>query len=60
MKLSSILIVALMLFTLVSGAEDKEFKDKWSKEIKLEGANNFRKVSDVLYRSAQPDKDGMN
>lgn len=59
MKLSSIFIVSLMLFTLISGAEDKEFKDKWSKEIKLEGAKNFRKVSDVLYRSAQPDKEGM-
>ena len=39
--------------------EDEDFKDKWSKELELNGAKNFRKVSDNLYRSAQPSKEGM-
>ena len=40
--------------------EDKGFKDNWSKIIKdKEGLTNFRKVSDVLYRGAQPTAEGM-
>ena len=48
-----------LLFIFVTSADNKEFKDTWAQEIKLEGAKNFRKVSNVLYRSAQPDKEGM-
>jgi protein tyrosine/serine phosphatase len=40
--------------------EDKDFKEKWSALIKdKEGLTNFRKVSPVLYRGAQPTKEGM-
>ena len=59
MRLSTGSCVIFLLFIFALGADDKEFKDTWSKEIKKEGLKNFRKVSKVLYRSAQPDKQGM-
>lgn len=59
MKLSVFTILFSFLFILTTNAEKKEFKDNWSKEIKAPGISNFRKVSKILYRSAQPDKQGM-
>jgi protein tyrosine phosphatase (PTP) superfamily phosphohydrolase (DUF442 family) len=39
---------------------DDGFKEKWSAIIKeKKGLSNFRKVSDVLYRGAQPNAEGM-
>jgi protein tyrosine/serine phosphatase len=32
---------------------------KWARKLTLEGVENFYKVSDVLYRSAQPTAEGM-
>jgi protein tyrosine phosphatase (PTP) superfamily phosphohydrolase (DUF442 family) len=37
----------------------KERPAKWAKAVKLKGAPNLHKVSDILYRSAQPSKEGM-
>lgn len=59
MKLSTFTILFALFFILSLNSEDKDFKDKWSKEIKAPGLTNFRKVSNVLFRSAQPDKLGM-
>jgi protein tyrosine phosphatase (PTP) superfamily phosphohydrolase (DUF442 family) len=42
-----------------SKEEKKARPDKYAKPIKLEGAPNLHKVSDILYRSAQPSKEGM-
>ena len=39
--------------------EKKERPAKYAKPIRLEGAPNLHKVSDILYRSAQPTKEGM-
>ena len=40
--------------------DDKDFKDSWSALIKdKKGLKNFRKVSPVLYRGAQPTAEGM-
>lgn len=52
-------IILVLLSSAILYGEDKSFKDKWAQEIKAPGISNFRKVSDVLYRSAQPDKTGM-
>lgn len=39
--------------------EKKERPEKWAKPIQLEGVPNFHKVSENLYRSAQPTEEGM-
>ena len=59
MKASVMSIMFLLFITYSLGAEDKNFKDSWSKEVKAPGLTNFRKVNNVLFRSAQPDKTGM-
>ena len=33
--------------------------EKWAQKIEISGLPNFHKVSDALYRGAQPDKKGM-
>ena len=56
-----LLALFIILFpTLVfAGNEDIKRPEKWATPIELEGAPNLHKVSDVLYRSAQPTKKGM-
>lgn len=59
MKFTVLPFLFSLFLILSANAEDKDFKDKWSQEIKAPGLSNFRKVSKVLYRSAQPNKEGM-
>jgi protein tyrosine phosphatase (PTP) superfamily phosphohydrolase (DUF442 family) len=40
-------------------AETIEAQEKWAKRIELPGLPNFHKVSDDLYRGAQPTAEGM-
>ena len=48
----------LLLCTGMVGAEEKR-SPKWAQPIKLKGAANLYKVSNMLYRSAQPDAEGF-
>ena len=59
MKAFSIAILITFAFLVSGNTEDKKFKDTWSQEIKKGGLSNFRKVSNALYRSAQPTSEGM-
>ena len=56
-------ILALLLLLLpavvLADNETANRPAKWAIPIALEGAPNLHKVSDVLYRSAQPTKAGM-
>jgi uncharacterized protein (TIGR01244 family) len=49
----------LMAFVLSSGAADSNRPATWAAAMKAEGLSNFYKVSDRLYRSAQPTREGM-
>lgn len=51
-------VLVLAAVTIVA-AEPAERPASWAQPIKLEGAPNLHKVSDVLYRSAQPTAVGM-
>ena len=54
----TILIAICCISVLIAfGAEKRP--EKWAKAIKFEGVPNFHKVDDNLYRSAQPDAEGM-
>ena len=62
MKLIAIVsIFALVLFNAVYGAETSStnLPAHWAKPIQIEGVPNLHKVSDTLYRSAQPSAEGM-
>ena len=41
------------------GAEDAVRPEKWAEPMTLAGVPNLHKVSDKLYRSAQPTAEGM-
>lgn len=44
---------------LVNAAEEEKRPENWAKPIEKEGVPNLHQVSDILYRSAQPSKEGM-
>lgn len=50
--------VLLPLLTWGSGNPEDARPEKWAKAIEEEGLPNLHKVSDQLYRSAQPRKEG--
>jgi protein tyrosine phosphatase (PTP) superfamily phosphohydrolase (DUF442 family) len=57
----TICIIALAGLYTPCGAEtsDPNRPAQWAKPLQLEGVPNFHKVSDNLYRSAQPSAEGM-
>lgn len=68
-KSKSLVCILLLIPTVIimtSGiavtAEDPNIKsrpDHWAKSLELEGIPNFYKVTDTLYRGAQPTAEGM-
>ncbi len=58
-------IIIIICFTLTCSCINQDTKtsysDKkdWAVSLKLEGVPNFNKVSEDLYRSAQPTSEGM-
>ena len=53
-------LACLLLFCAPLAAEPIEKRDqRWAQSLELDGVPNLHKVSDVLYRSAQPSKIGM-
>jgi protein tyrosine/serine phosphatase len=62
MKLIAVIsIFALVLLNTAYGAETSPTNRPahWAKPIQMEGVPNLHKVSDTLYRSAQPSAEGM-
>jgi protein tyrosine phosphatase (PTP) superfamily phosphohydrolase (DUF442 family) len=62
MKLIAVLgIFALVLLKIADGAETSPTNRPapWAKPMQMEGIPNIHKVSDTLYRSAQPSAEGM-
>jgi protein tyrosine phosphatase (PTP) superfamily phosphohydrolase (DUF442 family) len=62
MKLIAVIsIFALVLLNAAYGAETSPANRPahWAKLIQMEGGPNLHKVSDTLYRSAQPSAEGM-
>ena len=61
--LTAILIVLAGAFLVVGNnqrqAETIHVQDKWAERIELPGLPNLHKVSDDLYRGAQPTTEGM-
>jgi len=59
--IASISIFALILFNSAYGAETSPTHRpaNWARPIPVEGVPNLHKVSDTLYRSAQPSAAGM-
>jgi protein tyrosine phosphatase (PTP) superfamily phosphohydrolase (DUF442 family) len=60
-QVASISILALILLNAAYGAETSPANrpTHWAKPIHMEGLPNLHKVSDILYRSAQPSAEGM-
>ncbi|MBN2162614.1 MAG: tyrosine-protein phosphatase [Pontiellaceae bacterium] len=58
MKPACLFIISVML-TLQAHAQSSNRPASWAIPVELEGAPNLHKISDTLYRSAQPDKAGM-
>ena len=54
-------ITALVLFNVAYGAETSPANRpaQWAKPMQVKGAPNLHKVSDTLYRSAQPSAEGI-
>jgi protein tyrosine/serine phosphatase len=62
MKLFAVIIItALVLLNVSYGAETSPANRPahWAKPIQVKGAPNLHKVSETLYRSAQPSAEGM-
>jgi len=62
MKLFAVIIItALVLLNVSYGAETSPANRPahWAKPMQVKGAPNLHKVSDTLYRSAQPSAEGM-
>jgi protein tyrosine/serine phosphatase len=61
MKLFAVVTVLSVIVCLVAySAEPKEDRpESWAQPVELDGIPNLFKVSDNLYRSAQPTADGM-
>ncbi len=60
-RIAVISIFALVLVNTAYGAETSATNRPahWAKPIQIKGAPNLHKVSDTLYRSAQPSTEGM-
>jgi protein tyrosine/serine phosphatase len=61
-KLAAVIIIfALVMLNAAYGAEPSPSSrpSHWAKPIQMEGVPNLHKVSDTLYRSAQPSAEGM-
>jgi len=60
-RIAVISLFALVLVNTVYGAETSATNSPahWAKPIQIKGAPNLHKVSDTLYRSAQPSAEGM-
>ncbi|MEM7481925.1 MAG: tyrosine-protein phosphatase [Acidobacteriota bacterium] len=54
-----ILILALMLVALPVAAQEPARPADWAEPMELDGVPNLHRVSDRLYRSAQPSAEGM-
>ncbi len=52
-------IRALVVLALSASALGVERPERWAVPLAVSGASNLHKVSDVLYRSAQPSAEGM-
>lgn len=50
---------AIFLFACAPGGQRTVFSAEWAKPISAPGLPNFFKVSETLYRSAQPSREGM-
>jgi protein tyrosine phosphatase (PTP) superfamily phosphohydrolase (DUF442 family) len=60
MKHSLFIFLSLILSTVAIAEESTTTRpSKWAQAVKLEGVENLHKVSDTLYRSAQPTALGM-
>jgi protein tyrosine/serine phosphatase len=62
MKRTIILMICLVFAGLAIAAENPADADRpssWATPLKLDGVPNLHRVSNDLFRSAQPDKDGM-
>jgi protein tyrosine/serine phosphatase len=55
---SNIFLISLLLISLASSETPKR-PSEWATPLKLEGVGNLHKITDNLYRSAQPTKAGM-
>lgn len=53
-----LIIIAMFLYADSYSKTDKR-KDNWAQSIKLDGVPNLHKVTENLYRSAQPSAKGM-
>jgi protein tyrosine phosphatase (PTP) superfamily phosphohydrolase (DUF442 family) len=60
-RIAAISIIVLAMFYPLWGAETPapNRPAHWAQPIRLEGVPNLHKVSDALYRSAQPSSEGM-
>ncbi|MFC1884166.1 tyrosine-protein phosphatase [Thermodesulfobacteriota bacterium] len=54
-----IFMVLLMILCSAAAAYADSRPSSWAQPFKLDGVPNLNKVSDVLYRSAQPTSEGM-
>lgn len=55
-----LLPLCLLVFALANpAAQAAERPAQWAQPVQLQGSDNFYKVSDELYRAAQPSKDDM-
>lgn len=52
-------VSAIILVLLATGALAAERPARWATPLTVAGAPNLHKISDVLYRSAQPSAEGM-
>lgn len=63
-KMRVFVVISIMVWVLLGTAYGAKItKDNrpshWAQPIEMKGVPNFHKVSDTLYRSAQPSKEGM-
>jgi len=63
-KCTIIGIVSIIIFVMVTAASGAELSPAdrpahWAQPIQMQGVPNLHKVSDTLYRSAQPSAEGM-
>ena len=60
-RIAAISIIALVVFPAPCGAETSapNRPAQWAERIQLKGVPNLHRVSDTLYRSAQPSAEGM-
>ena len=59
MRLITCLMATLIAGQTVLGTPPEERPKAWAQPVKVEGAPNLHRVSDKVYRSAQPTREGM-